>query len=197
MNGMARVSCIVLAVLCAAGVAGGLLAEAAGPPAALATGVSGSARAPFAHRESGRAARDYPPLILKGKLKRTIAWEKLPTSVTWDGTKAGNINPSLRAKYRGQTLYKLVGLVDDGNPGSFNVAKARKGYKILFVCSDGYKRKIKSQAIVGKKTYIIAKLKNGQPLPNGEGPYRYVGGFIRPFYGKDSARMIVEVRLLF
>jgi hypothetical protein len=177
---MHRVTRITLAVLCAVGLAGGLLAEAAGPPAA-----------------SAATVRAYPPLVLKGKLKRSIPWTKLPTAVTWDGTEAGNINPGLRAKYRGQTLYKLVGMVDDKTPGSFNVAKARKGYKIQFVCSDGYKRTIKSQSIVGKKTYIIAKLKNGKPLPDGEGPYRYVGGFIKPFYGKDSARMIVEVRLLF
>jgi hypothetical protein len=117
--------------------------------------------------------------------------------VTWNGEKAGNINPSLRAKYRGQTLYKLVGLVDDKDPKTFNVAKAKKGYGIQFVCSDGYKRTIGSMRIIGKKTYIIAKLKNGQPLPEGEGPYRYVGGFIRPFYGKDSARMIVAIRLVF
>ena len=78
-----RITLSALAALCAAGVAGGLLAEAAGPPAASAA----------------VGPREYPALVLKGKLKRTIAWEKLPTSVTWDGTKAGNINPGLRAKY--------------------------------------------------------------------------------------------------
>lgn len=142
-----------------------------------------------------RAAR--PSLVLKGKLRRTIKWGKLPVSVKWDGRKAGNINPSMRAVYRGQTLYKLVGMVDDKDPKSFNVKKARKGYKIRFICTDGYKRTIKSRSIIGKKTYIIARLKNGKALPVGEGPYRYVGGFIKPFYGKDSARMIKEIRLIF
>lgn len=139
----------------------------------------------------------HPSLVLRGKLRRTIKWGKLPVSVKWDGRKAGNINPSLRAVYRGQTLYKLVGMVDDKDPKKFNVKKARKGYKIVFVCTDGYKRTIKSKSIVGKKTYIIARLKNGKPLREGEGPYRYVGGFIKPFYGKDSARMIKEIRLIF
>jgi len=165
------------------------------PAAAFAAG-------PAAHtlcREEAafEARAGNPPLVLQGRLKRTIAWGKLPVSVKWDGRKAGNINPSLRAVYRGQTLYKLVGLVDDKDPKSFNVTKARKGYKIQFICSDGYKRVIKSRTIVGKKTYIIARLKNGKPLREGEGPYRYVGGFIKPFYGKDSARMIVRIRLLF
>jgi hypothetical protein len=162
------------------------VATASGGPAASAAAIGGPA---------ARAA--YPPLVLKGVLKKSIAWSKLPITVTWDGARAGNINPSLRAKYRGQTFYKLVGLVDDKDPNHFNVAKAKKGYKIQFICSDGYKRSIKSQSIIGKKTYIIARLKMGKPLPEGEGPYRYVGGFIKPFYGKDSARMIVTIKLLF
>jgi hypothetical protein len=176
-----------LVAMCVATLAGGLLLGAAGQPAHA--GASAGARV--------TARASYPPLVLKGTLTRSVAWARLPVSVTWDGAKAGNINPGLRAKYQGQTISKLVGLVDDKKPGSFNIAKAREGYKIMFVCSDGYKRTIKSQSIVGQRTYIIARLKMGKPLPEGEGPYRYVGGFIKPFYGKDSARMIVEVRLLF
>ena len=42
-------------------------------------------------------ARAYPDLVLRGKITKRIAWNKLPTKVAWDGTKAGNINPTLRA----------------------------------------------------------------------------------------------------
>ena len=58
---------------------------------------------------------------------------RVPATVAWHGEKAGNINPSLRYVYKGQTLSKLVGLVDDGDPGSFNVSLAKKGYQIQFV----------------------------------------------------------------
>jgi hypothetical protein len=142
------------------------------------------------------AARAFPALVLKGKTTKKIAWKKLPVKVSWDGTKAGNINPSLRAVYKGQTLYKLIGLVDGGGTG-FDVALAKKGYTITFVCKDGYKAKISSKRIVGKTRWILARLKNGKALPDGEGPYRFVGSFIKPFNGKLSARMIVQIRLTF
>jgi hypothetical protein len=178
-------------------VAVGLMAAAATMLWPAVAPAAGPAAGQNGERGAVQTRATRPSLVLKGKLRRTIKWGKLPVSVQWDGRKAGNINPSMRAVYRGQTLYKLVGMVDDKNPKKFNVKKARKGYKIRFICTDGYKRTIKSRSIIGKKTYIIARLKSGRPLPVGEGPYRYVGGFIKPFYGKDSARMIKEIRLIF
>jgi hypothetical protein len=74
---------------------------------------------------------------------------------------------------------------------------AKKGYTIKLICSDGYKATLSSKRIVGKAKWIIARLKNGQALPDGEGPYRFVGSFIKPFNGKLSARMIVQIRLVF
>jgi hypothetical protein len=121
----------------------------------------------------------------------------VPATVSWDGTKAGNINPTLRAVYRGQTLYKLIGKVDDGRPGSFNVAKAEKGYTIRFICRDGYRPTISSKRIIGRTHWIIAKLKDGKLLPEGEAPFRFVGSFIKPFNGKLSAYQIVRIRLIF
>ena len=50
-----------------------------------------------------------------------------PTTAIWDGTKAGNINPSLKYVYKGQSLYKLLAQVDDNKPGSFNVATGEEG----------------------------------------------------------------------
>jgi hypothetical protein len=161
---------------------------------------AGSASATVADAGKARAvaARAFPALVLKGKTTKKIAWSKLPVKVSWDGTKAGNINPTLRAVYQGQTLFKLIGLVDGGGPG-FNVALAKKGYVIKFICSDGYNVKppLSSKRIVGKTHWIIARLKNGQALPDGEAPYRFVGSFIKPFNGKLSARMIVQIKLIF
>ena len=109
---------------------------------------------------------------------------------------AGNINPTLRYTYKGQSLYKLIGLVDD-KKGGFNVARAKKGYKIRFICRDGYKPEISSKRIIGKKKWIIAKRKAGKLLPGGEAPFRFVGSFIKPFNGKLSAYGIIRIRLIF
>jgi len=123
---------------------------------------------------------------------------KVPATVAWHGEKAGNINPSLRYTYKGQTLYKLVGMVDDKKPG-FNVARAKKGYKIQFVCRDGYKPTIPSKWIIGKKTWIVAKKKSGKLLKGDEAPFRFVGGkpITQPFNNKLSAFGVVKIRLIF
>lgn len=147
--------------------------------------------------DAAPAKGPYVNLVLKGKLTRSIPWEKLPVSVTWDGAKAGDIPKDLQAVYRGQTLYKLIGLVDDKKPGTFNVALAKKGYTIRFLSTDGYKWDMKSETIVGKKTWIVARLKSGKALPEGEGPYRNVGSFIRHFYGRQSVKMLTRIELIF
>ena len=137
------------------------------------------------------------PLVLKGRRTVRIPYLAFPTPVTWDGRKAGNINPQLRALYRGQTLYKLIGLVDDRDPKTFNVALARKGYTIEFIGSDGYKWTISSKTIIGQTHWIVASLKDGATMSSCEGPYRYVGSFIKPFYGKPSVYKLIEIKLSF
>ena len=124
---------------------------------------------------------------------------KVPATVAWHGEKAGNINPSLRYVYKGQTLSKLVGLVDDGDPSSFNVDLAKKGYKIQFFCRDGYKPKLPSKWIIGKKRWIVAKIKAGKLLEGEEAPFRLVGGppITQPFNNKLSARGVTRIRLIF
>ena len=76
---------------------------------------------------------------------------------------------------------------------------ARKGYKIQSICRDGYKPTIPSRWIIKKKRWIVAKLKNGKLLPDGEAPFRFVGGppITQPFNNKLSARMVVRIRLIF
>jgi hypothetical protein len=151
---------------------------------------------------------DTPPeggwtLTLQGKRKKVLRIAKFPTRVAWDGRKAGNINPSLKYVYRGQSLYKLLALVDDKRPGSFNLAKAKKGYVIEFTCRDGYKPKLKSRLLIknGKprKNWIVAKLKAGKLLEGGEAPFRFVGGppITQPFNNKLSAYGVIKIRLIF
>ena len=151
---------------------------------------------------------DDPPaegwtLTLKGRLTKVLPIAKVPAKVIWDGTKAGDINPSLKHVYKGQSLYKLLAKVDDKKPGSFNLAKAKKGYTIQFYCRDGYKPKISSKLILrhGKPRvhWIVAKLKAGRLLEGGEAPFRFVGGppITQPFNNKLSVYGVVKIRLRF
>ena len=71
-------------------------------------------------------------LTLQGRRTVVMPIDKFPDTVIWDGTKAGDINPSLKYVYKGQSLYKLLAKVDDSKPGSFNLARAKKGYTIQF-----------------------------------------------------------------
>jgi len=137
-------------------------------------------------------------LTLKGKRTKVIKIDSFPTTGVWHGENAGDINPSLKYTYKGQTLYKLIGKVDDRKAG-FNVRKARKGYKIQFICRDGYKPKIPSKWIIGKKHWIVAVLKAGERLQGDEAPFRFVGGppISQPFNNKLSAYGVVKIRLIF
>ena len=142
-------------------------------------------------------------LTLQGKLTKVLPIAKVPATVAWDGTKAGNINPSLRYVYKGQSLYKLLALVDDKKPGTFNLRRAKRGYTIQFYCRDGYKPKISSKLILknGKPRvhWIIAKKKAGKLLKGGEAPFRFVGGppITQPFNNKLSAYGVIKIRLRF
>ena len=135
--------------------------------------------------------------------RRSLPIDKVPATVIWDGTKAGDINPSLRYVYKGQSLYKLLAKVDDDRPGSFNLARAKKGYTIQFVCRDGYKPRISSRLILRKGKprvhWIIAKIKAGALLEGEEAPFRFVGGppITQPFNNKLSAYGVTRIRLRF
>jgi hypothetical protein len=141
-------------------------------------------------------------LTLKGKSTKVLPIDKVPSAASWDGSKAGNINPSLRYVYKGQLLYKLVGLVDGGSAG-FDAARAKRGYTIKFYCLDGYTPSLSSKVLFKKgklrTDLVIAKMKAGQLLPEGEGPFRFVGGppITQPFNNKLAAYKLVKIRLIF
>ena len=144
------------------------------------------------------------PLVLKGRRTAKVAYLNFPTTSTWDGRNIVNLLPEEQALYRGAPLYTLIGLVDDGNPRSFNVKLARKGYKIELIGRDGYTWTIQSATIIGKKHWIVASIKNEKALPYVSGdsqateaPYRFVGSFIHPFYSKPSVKQLIEIKLIF
>ncbi len=189
----------------AAGVVRITIAPATAPGSLLPFDQEVSAESPASRAVTGP---DDPPeggwtLTLIGKRTKVLPIDKVPATVIWDGTKAGNINPSLRYVYKGQSLFRLVGLVDDSTPRTFNIARAKKGYTIQFICRDGYKPKISSRLILknGKPRvhWIVAKIKAGKLLEGGEAPFRFVGGppITQPFNNKLSAYGIVKIRLIF
>jgi hypothetical protein len=176
------------------------LVAAAAVAALLALPALAGAQAPF-------VARSTPPpggwtLTLKGKTTKVLPIGTFPATASWDGSKAGNINPSLRYVYKGQLLYKLVGQVDDAKSG-FNVAKAKKGYDIKLFCLDGYTPSFSSRILFKKgklrTDLVVAKLKSGQLLPEGEAPFRFVGGppVTQPFNNKLAAYKLVKIQLIF
>ena len=144
------------------------------------------------------------PLVLKGRRTAKVAYLNFPTTSTWDGRKIVDLLPEEQALYRGAPLYTLIGLVDDGNPRTFNVKLARKGYKIELIGRDGYTWTIQSATIIGKTHWIVASLKNGKALPYVSGdsqateaPFRFVGSFIHPYYSKPSVKQLIEIKLIF
>jgi hypothetical protein len=152
--------------------------------------------APSAPRAGGST------LTLQGVTTKVLPIARVPATSAWDGSKAGNINPTLRYVYKGQLLYKLLGLVDGGGPG-FDAAKAKKGYTVKFFCLDGYKPTFSSKILFKKgklrTDLIVAKLKSGKLLPDSEAPFRFVGGppVTQPFNNKLAAFKLVKIRLIF
>ena len=142
-------------------------------------------------------ASSYPPLLLQGTLTRRVPWADIQTTAGYDGRKDhDNRFEELQAFYQGEPLYKLVGLVDDGDPGTFNVAKARQGYAIKLFATDGYTWTVDSRTIIGRNDWIIAKLRDGKPLPKWEGPYRFVGASFIGFRAGESVRLLVRIQLV-
>ncbi len=189
-------------------VAAAVVLAALATPALVRQAASAEAWAGASGASPSPSASPTPPaggwtLTLQGRLTKVLPIARVSDAVIWDGTRAGDINPSLKYVYRGQSLYKLLGKVDDARPGSFNLALAKKGYTIQFVCRDGYKPKLSSKLVLkhGKPRvhWIVAKVKAGQPLQGDEAPFRFVGGppITQPFNNKLSAFGVIKIRLRF
>lgn len=142
-------------------------------------------------------ASSYPPLLLQGRLTKQVRWAEIETSGSYDGHKdSDNRHEELQAVYRGQPLYELIGLVDDDDPGTFNVAKAKAGYGIKLVATDHYTWTVDSRIVVGKDDWIVASLRDDGPLPKWEGPYRFVGPDFISFRAGQAIKRLVRIKLL-
>lgn len=142
-------------------------------------------------------ASDYPPLLLQGELTERLPWADIATTGSYDGRRdPDNRHEQLQAVYEGEPLYELVGRVDDEDPMTFDVAKAQQGYGIKLVAGDHYNWMVDSRTIVGKSGWVVAKLRDGKPLPEWEGPYRFVGADFIGFRSGQSVMRLVRIRLV-
>ncbi|NLE76871.1 MAG: molybdopterin-dependent oxidoreductase [Chloroflexi bacterium] len=95
--------------------------------------------------------------------------------------------------YSGVALWRLVGLVDDGNPGAFNDRLAASGYSIKSIASDGFNRSVDSALVARNDEIIVAHLMNDQPLPDGRYPLRLVGTGLS---GSQMVSMLARIELV-
>jgi PKD repeat protein len=115
-------------------------------------------------------------LTMEGEIVDTITqayFEEALTCIhttTWtDGD--GNV-------WSGIPLWVLAGAVDDIETSShwtFNDTLASSGYTIRVMAGDGYNRTFSSSDVAHSGNYLVANVKNGQPLSGNEAPLRLVG----------------------
>ena len=77
--------------------------------------------------------------------------------------------------WSGTPLYLLVAQVDGGQAMSYNVALARKGYRIKLTSTTGRWRIVSSRAIIHRSRIVLAWERDGLVLANNLFPLRLIG----------------------
>jgi DMSO/TMAO reductase YedYZ molybdopterin-dependent catalytic subunit len=97
--------------------------------------------------------------------------------------------------WSGIPLWALVGLVDDGDPGTFNDALANSGaYQVKVIACDGFSYTfVDSSVIAGNDDIVIANMVNDEISEN-SWPLRLVGD---GFPTSKWVRMVVEIQVIF
>lgn len=78
-------------------------------------------------------------------------------------------------RWSGIPLYYLVGEVDGGKTMDYNVALARKGYRIRLTSAAGISRIVRSGTIIDRRSIVLAWLRDGQVLGSSLFPLRLMG----------------------
>ena len=99
--------------------------------------------------------------ISKDLTSRQFAAMEKKVGATWSDT-GGNV-------WAGIPLWRLVGLVDDKNPKTFNAALAAKGYSVQVIGLDGRPLRLSStdKSWVHNRTALVADKENGAALSFG------------------------------
>jgi len=119
-------------------------------------------------------------LQLRGKLKMNmdrVAFQKLQkknmASLVVDENDPATADAADDTTYKGISLKKLVGLIDDKDPKTFNKARAKRGYGVEVVGVDYFTYVYTSQQIVTLgKGLFVANLANDLPLIWGTPKYK-------------------------
>jgi hypothetical protein len=67
--------------------------------------------------------------------------------------------------WTGVALWRLIALVDDGDPATFSDALASSGYSANLIGSDAYNKSIASATLARNDNVVVANQLNGAPLP--------------------------------
>jgi hypothetical protein len=100
------------------------------------------------------------PIQLYGALSDNLTQAEFEASVTSDGLSCTDNTGT----WAGLALWRLVALVDDDDPATFNSALAAKGYSIKVSAPDYY-YVFDSVTVAGNDNIIAANTLDGQPLP--------------------------------
>ncbi|ACL16103.1 PKD domain-containing protein [Methanosphaerula palustris] len=95
--------------------------------------------------------------------------------------------------WSGIPLWRLVGLVDDGDPATFNDTLAAQNYQVKITGSDGFNQSLNSSLIARNNNCIVVDRLNGVPLDETGWPLRLVGPSIPSYL---SVRMITTIDLI-
>jgi uncharacterized repeat protein (TIGR02543 family) len=93
----------------------------------------------------------------------------------------------------GLSLWRLVAIVDDGDPATFNDTLASIGYSVKIIASDGYNKTFDIGDIARNDTRIIANKFNAYTLPPNRFPLRFVGPGLS---GSQKVSQIVRIELV-
>ena len=129
-------------------------------------------------------------LELSGAISTTLSAtefiaEAAANPASWDDG-SGNV-------YNGVALWRLVAMVDDEDPATFNDELANFGYDIKSISSDGYSRAIAGSLAARNDDIIVAYEMNGEPLPENRYPLRLVGTGLS---GGQMVAMLARIELV-
>ena len=89
---------------------------------------------------------------------------------------ANTLNTSdASGNWSGIALWRLVALVDDGDPTTFNNNLSTQGYTVNVIGSDGFTKSFSSAVVANNNSMIVADVLNGSPLPSNVYPLKLVG----------------------
>jgi hypothetical protein len=130
-------------------------------------------------------------LELSGAMTTTLTAPEFESEATdhpssWDD--------GLGSTYGGLALWRLVGMVDDANPNTFNDQLAALGYQVKVIAVDDYSYTFQASDIPKDDGIVVASTLNGSALPDDEYPLRLVGSAL--VSGGQRVKKIARIELL-